>query len=1443
MTNLQNTHPRNYGKDSRHCRVCHTTRGLIRKYGLNMCRRCFRERATQIGFVKRGASSTMRSATSRRRVLSPRVLSLLLLLLPLALPLVLSAAPFSTSGLVDFPIKDLETIDRIKRKPGAPPDPMAPHLSSPTTRKWTHVDAIALGALRSDELLSLDRHDVLHVGGQGRRRATGLSISHAMTGRELGADAPQPLKSDEDGQKVSLFPRELVMEDAEACVPTMHWVGVENDGAHSLRIEAVHFDHDGLSLATDVTGAVVEAGTDLNMVLVVLSSEPEDIDAYMVVTTTAGVFSMAIRGRITPNAHGVTGIRVALPVDTRLEQPLRVFNPDAATLQVSEVFLSEGVGSVLLPPADGPAERQSATSPSDVMVPWQVAPRTSQTVARYFFPGTHSAGRYRSIVQIAIPNKQNLLVPVVVDVLDTEELYVESRELDLGVLMNGEERREVMLTLQNPGALPLLIRSVELLEPTPLQITARLRGSPVLPPRSRARRAVGIHVRMPHDMAYSGPIAVQLVVRTARTDPKRQRRDDVEERTHTIRLRAFTTRGSLSLPLRESIVMVQDDPIIDHFLQAKSKTPFTVAPMGEYTEHELHLTNDLDTAIEVEAIDMFPPECLDVRLIRYETGVIVLPHQPLPRLVAALSPGIKTAPGHGHASAQCYIAIQTNASQHYVPIVLHRGDVRVASSLPLRELQDRNQSPCFKLPSSPKRCRSVVLDLGRVATEATLVEAINVTNVNPIDMRVTATRVVPSKSPRRFETAVRAGVHPDPDVPVATAMIGEAWSRRARRGEQPQTEPAKGGGILVAVPPGSVLNMRVRFTMKDTFGSFVDPVMKLETDHEVIHVAVRYQVIDARVEWPSQIVKMPAGHPGRIILHELSINSVLPPHMDAVHVRRVITSNDLIKVWHVPSILPSNVTTTISVSAFPFEYAEACRSGHFYADCFLLGAPASANEPKHHEYSNYGSPVSREDLVAWRQRERVWSGTKYDELRLFSTQLTIVTDVMETAPLNILTPLARPILLSVSMLELPLTESLHHSAVDVTVENPSDFAVDVELTIADADADADTPDARDSRSLFYACDDDLTDAECLREWQDIAREAAADPDGDIVAPFFFRERVVLRMQPRETITLGPIHFFPSVVGEWKTRVFVRNQITHIEAVDLHARSGRGKLEIELQSEVAPVPLEVYGYHTITFPVPERADEGGDGVDFSVTRSKFYLGFVAMLQTKSEEASTDDEDNEFEVLSSPEPQDYEPVAVSESKLGKIDALEADRKAADDDWSDFSFESLQSEIGKLLVADDVVDQSTPSMALSRETRRAMSSQTTPSLRSAPPGFSPEDANPEASRAAFERLLHYPHLGRDDLSDRPFAPSSTLGSSQQSAFPQQYSLFGPPLGLPPMSPSSSPPPAPAEDAQCAGRIGGRRRLVSTLRVTTENPRGHDDSSPLAALGGVALDASSAP
>eukprot|EP00560_Eucampia_antarctica_P000692 CAMPEP_0197840518 /NCGR_PEP_ID=MMETSP1437-20131217/45650_1 /TAXON_ID=49252 ORGANISM="Eucampia antarctica, Strain CCMP1452" /NCGR_SAMPLE_ID=MMETSP1437 /ASSEMBLY_ACC=CAM_ASM_001096 /LENGTH=62 /DNA_ID=CAMNT_0043450143 /DNA_START=605 /DNA_END=793 /DNA_ORIENTATION=- len=51
---LYATHPANYGKGSRACRVTGRLggQGLIRKYGINMKRQVFRERAIEMGWEK-----------------------------------------------------------------------------------------------------------------------------------------------------------------------------------------------------------------------------------------------------------------------------------------------------------------------------------------------------------------------------------------------------------------------------------------------------------------------------------------------------------------------------------------------------------------------------------------------------------------------------------------------------------------------------------------------------------------------------------------------------------------------------------------------------------------------------------------------------------------------------------------------------------------------------------------------------------------------------------------------------------------------------------------------------------------------------------------------------------------------------------------------------------------------------------------------------------------------------------------------------------------------------------------------------------------------------------------------------------------------------------------------------------------------------------------------
>lgn len=43
---------RDYGAETQHCRRCGNVRGHIGKYGLELCRKCFREIAESIGFKK-----------------------------------------------------------------------------------------------------------------------------------------------------------------------------------------------------------------------------------------------------------------------------------------------------------------------------------------------------------------------------------------------------------------------------------------------------------------------------------------------------------------------------------------------------------------------------------------------------------------------------------------------------------------------------------------------------------------------------------------------------------------------------------------------------------------------------------------------------------------------------------------------------------------------------------------------------------------------------------------------------------------------------------------------------------------------------------------------------------------------------------------------------------------------------------------------------------------------------------------------------------------------------------------------------------------------------------------------------------------------------------------------------------------------------------------------
>ncbi|KPP66373.1 40S ribosomal protein S29-like, partial [Scleropages formosus] len=56
-------------------RVCSNRHGLIRKYGLNMCRQCFRQYAKDIGFVKRFGEDTAPTPAGKEQTQGTHLLS------------------------------------------------------------------------------------------------------------------------------------------------------------------------------------------------------------------------------------------------------------------------------------------------------------------------------------------------------------------------------------------------------------------------------------------------------------------------------------------------------------------------------------------------------------------------------------------------------------------------------------------------------------------------------------------------------------------------------------------------------------------------------------------------------------------------------------------------------------------------------------------------------------------------------------------------------------------------------------------------------------------------------------------------------------------------------------------------------------------------------------------------------------------------------------------------------------------------------------------------------------------------------------------------------------------------------------------------------------------------------------------------------------------------
>ncbi|GMF17719.1 unnamed protein product [Phytophthora lilii] len=1090
--------------------------------------------------------------------------------------------------------------------------------------------------------------------GAGRQRSDGLSITHSLP-VETGISPEAPV----DDQAIKFTPPRIDLGRMETCSPQRYYVGVENRGRVSVRLDGADFTHEGFSLANDVRGIRLDPGDRFNVQFVFLprKAEPNGVDAHLRVLTTSGLFALPISSpEVAINRYGVSAIRASLPVGARFEQSLQFVNPSDSTIRITEMYaLDRFVHLELLNgsnwigprwPRGGDDEEVEREVPGEYDPNFDYARRANR--GAWDMPAgarsplikvsvrAEKPGVYFTYIHIAAGERRLLLVPVRITVLKPG-LHIEPKELDLGVLTESHEDqpREVFFTLYNAGFNPLDILELKVLDSN-LIVSAQLwGGSTVIPPRTQLYNALAVQIRVDKTVQSGACFASLLVKTNASSSELGQRK---------LKLYGQVIRGSLAFQLKETLIgaiMPLENVFIDEEKDLAEETtgdddqetPTTklVSIVSENASikimagtsdfRKLRLWNQFDRPVELQRVWVASSSTAQEHEINevtvYKFKQAVAPSgSAWPKLSLEISPALRGK--SDLLSTRIYpLVIETNVTRHFIQIYVYHGFLSVNSHRGLQNYSvsgynsgSHNKS-CLPIPAggnvptmSPRidggdgtsdtkavqLCRSLLFDLEKVALHRARTEVVEITNENPVPATLSIISIPESVS---VGVSITAAVLISHSInSLANGLDNHSTRTGSCGNEMPEcnlssidsTQIVSVGDSYV-LQPGYKVVFYVEVRAKETLGELTVPVMSIATPIEVLHFHARFQSVQGTVEPITPALVLPAMFPGRTKVIHLKYRNTFEYSVTPL---TATLSSSKLKLLSIREVMaPKQVENVLDLLFSPADDTK-CYDAQFLADC-LLPLPTSEVDQTCEQLSGYGELVDDHDLAALQRRNAFWSSAQPHSM--IEAQVHLRTDILDdVAEVTIKALLERPLVTVPALsanpsnrsMEVParkefsLTELLNLSNVSIRVRNPSNISIQMELATAAAD-----------QALFYSCDEDLDINEswdnymnddesverdssgdistlCLANWKATASELVHlqrdSREGLDVPSFYLRRRIIL-VSPGEEAELGPVYYLPSRTQNLTARVFVRNDLSHIEPVQLVASSGKGTLNL------------------------------------------------------------------------------------------------------------------------------------------------------------------------------------------------------------------------------------------------------------------------------------------
>eukprot|EP00656_Telonema_subtile_P051304 TRINITY_DN6866_c0_g1_i4.p1 TRINITY_DN6866_c0_g1~~TRINITY_DN6866_c0_g1_i4.p1 ORF type:complete len:1313 (+),score=349.16 TRINITY_DN6866_c0_g1_i4:205-4143(+) len=519
---------------------------------------------------------------------------------------------------------------------------------------------------------------------------------------------------------------------------------------------------------------------------------------------------------------------------------------------------------------------------------------------------------------------------------------------------------------------------------------------------------------------------------------------------------------------------------------SQANTTFPVGPYPfEPVTKELYITNKFPLALVILAASVSDR---NFTLLGFEPQVVIRPGHTMKVLSIQF---LASSPDMLHHSA---LSLVTNASTLQIPLQCYHG--RLLFSVP--DLSN----------TQSKASEQKVVDFGVFGVHDERVKLFNLTNLNPMKI---------SLQYRPSEQAA-AG-----DSSKLSLWPRGVWNTQHKHTPHPHASSwSTSDDPVIELEPGhsALFSIKVSSVREENVSS----VISFSTQHENFTVAVKYQSVNASVQFSPQPIRFEQSFPGAKLTHSLMARSTCDrpltivsiassdPRMVPVLTKQVLEPNQLMQVGHLvfnPSKAPSER-----------NYMQLL-PGHWKDE---------------EEISLAGEPLSHEDLEAWSARDDLWNEMRTIGSQKIHATIVVDTDVVMGSRLTVHGGLFKPTVVAVQHAEssFGLTQVGAVAEKFVHVHNPADVAVHMKLAQVRPNSSL----ANSSMSshigliaprMLYSNDFELS---------------AAAMEG-------------LLIPPHSKSKLGPIFFKPSSLTSVNATLFVKNNLTILDPIIMHGEGGSG----------------------------------------------------------------------------------------------------------------------------------------------------------------------------------------------------------------------------------------------------------------------------------------------